>query len=172
MLVGPMPSVSLKTIIFIHWCFFIWAVAGWGVAGYLYCNLSVVAIGVWAVADRQSVDALFLYILMMLCSVVLDIVCLALYFPGNSHSGFQMFGAVMAILNLILKPFTTVLVYQMYLDRGGEYNINFGPNSTSYDNIGDESAGSSADLRNVLQPGPTPPHGDTGYHTGKPQPVS
>jgi len=35
----------------------------------------------------------------------------------------------MAILNLILKPFVILLLYQMYKDRGGEYNINFGNTS-------------------------------------------
>jgi len=32
----------------------------------------------------------------------------------------------MAVVNLIFKPFSAILIFQMYRDRGGEYNINFG----------------------------------------------
>lgn len=153
MLVGPMPSISLKTIILVHWFLFTWAASGWPYFGYVLCNFSVLAVAVWAIGDRHSVDALFMYLVMTMLSVIVDIVCLSVGFPNYiGHTGFQVFGAVMAILNLILKPISTVLIYQMYRDRGGEYNINFGPNSTSYDNIGEDSAGSSTDFRNVLQP--------------------
>lgn len=32
----------------------------------------------------------------------------------------------MAILSLLLKPISCFFVYQMYRERGGEYNVNFG----------------------------------------------
>lgn len=51
-------------------CFYFRAVAGWGVTGYVFTNISLLAIGTWAVADRQSVDALFMvkihYLLVLL----------------------------------------------------------------------------------------------------------
>lgn len=36
------------------------------------------------------------------------------------------FSAGMAILSLLLKPASCFFVYQMYRERGGDYNVNFG----------------------------------------------
>ncbi|XP_039264323.1 type-1 angiotensin II receptor-associated protein-like isoform X1 [Styela clava] len=150
MLLGVMPSISIKLIVLIHWILVVWALVGFGTSAYGWCNITALAIGIWAIADRQSVDALFMFIMMQLFSIVVDIVILAVYFDGRG-TGVYKFSAAMCIINLILKPFSSVLLYQMYRDRGGEYNINFGPHAPSYEHIGDDS-GSSAEFRNPLQP--------------------
>ncbi|KAG7245764.1 hypothetical protein CRUP_013988, partial [Coryphaenoides rupestris] len=36
------------------------------------------------------------------------------------------FSAGMAIFSLLLKPMSCFFVYQMYRERGGDYNLNFG----------------------------------------------
>ncbi|XP_039264324.1 type-1 angiotensin II receptor-associated protein-like isoform X2 [Styela clava] len=132
MLLGVMPSISIKLIVLIHWILVVWALVGFGTSAYGWCNITALAIGIWAIADRQSVDALFMFIMMQLFSIVVDIVILAVYFDGRG-TGVYKFSAAMCIINLILKPFSSVLLYQMYRDRGGEYNINFGP--TDYQDL-------------------------------------
>nr|CAB3220656.1 type-1 angiotensin II receptor-associated protein-like [Phallusia mammillata] len=130
-----MPSISIKAIFVVHWCLFVWAELAWAGGAYTWCNLTALAIGIWAIADRHSVDAILLFMLMFIWSCLVDIVSLALYFPGSHSGSSPKFSAAMAIINLILKPVSIILLFQMYRDRGGEYNINFGPNTPSYDNM-------------------------------------
>ncbi|CAK8689471.1 type-1 angiotensin II receptor-associated protein-like [Clavelina lepadiformis] len=133
-----MPSISLKAVVLIHWFLFVWGTI-FGSGPYIWCNIAVLAVGVWAIADRQSVDAIFLFMVMLIISILVDIVDLAVHFRPEQASGYYKFGGGMAIANLILKPVSIALLFQMYKDRGGEYNITFGPNAPSYDDIGNES---------------------------------
>ncbi|PSN45079.1 hypothetical protein C0J52_05086 [Blattella germanica] len=45
-------------------------------------------------------------------SILLDVMVIAIYFPGNDR-----FSVGMAILNLIIRPFTTIGLYRMYVER-------------------------------------------------------
>ncbi|TSW21767.1 Type-1 angiotensin II receptor-associated protein [Bagarius yarrelli] len=98
----------------------------WLTISYIVANFSVLAVGVWAMAQRDSVDAVLTFLIGLSLTIVVDIVHFsALYslYPGGDLFRFSV---GMAILNLLLKPFSCFFVYQMYRERGGEYNINFG----------------------------------------------
>ncbi|KAG7275012.1 hypothetical protein CRUP_030531 [Coryphaenoides rupestris] len=78
----------------------------WLPASFAWGNFSVLAVGVWAVAQRDSVDAVLLAV-------------------ASGRDVFR-FSAGMAIFSLLLKPMSCFFVYQMYRERGGDYNLNFG----------------------------------------------
>jgi len=65
-------------------------------------------------------------------TILTDIVHFGLYYAvgeiqykGSATDLFRFSGG-MAILSLLLKPVSCFFVYQMYRERGGEYNVNFG----------------------------------------------
>ncbi|RXN09242.1 di-N-acetylchitobiase [Labeo rohita] len=71
-------------------------------------------------------------------TILTDIVHLGLYYTTGEfiHKGATRdlfrFSGGMAILSLLLKPVSCFFVYQMYRERGGEYNVNFGDVPLSY----------------------------------------
>lgn len=66
----------------------------------------------------------------MVVTILTDIIHFGIYYPLNdfASSGRSVFrfSAGMAILCLLLKPVSCFFVYQMYRERGGDYNVNFG----------------------------------------------
>lgn len=78
-----------------------------------------------------SVVRLPQFLLGMVATVLTDIVHFGIFYPGNDlaigrASDVFRFSLGMAILNLLLKPVSCFFVYQMYRERGGDYNVNFG----------------------------------------------
>ncbi|KAF5906121.1 type-1 angiotensin II receptor-associated protein isoform X2, partial [Clarias magur] len=110
-------------IVAVHWLLTIWVCLAWPVPSYVLANFSVLIVGVWAVAQRDSVDAVVMFLGGLLLTIVNDIVNLSLFYSAASDT--LRFSMGMAILSLILKPLSCFFVYQMYRERGGEYNINF-----------------------------------------------
>ncbi|KAK1800126.1 hypothetical protein P4O66_006151 [Electrophorus voltai] len=120
------PAINLKAILFIHWLLTIWGCMLWLPPSYTWGNFTMLAMGVWAMAQRDSVDAILMFLLGMTVTIVTDIVHFGLFYPANAritHTG--RFSIGMAILSLILKPLSCFFVYQMYRERGGDYNIHF-----------------------------------------------
>lgn len=68
----------------------------------------------------------------MVVTVLTDIIHFGIYYPSADLVGKDLhrFSAGMAILSLLLKPISCFFVYQMYRERGGEYNVSFGKCST------------------------------------------
>lgn len=63
----------------------------------------------------------------MCLTILTDIIHFSIFYPVSDISAAVFrFSEGMAILNLLLKPATCFFVYQMYRERGGEYNVNFG----------------------------------------------
>lgn len=78
--------------------------------------------------DRESVEAIFLYLCGTMVSILLDIINIASFYAlvSASDSSLYKFSAAMAIIHLIAKPFECIILYHMYKERGGEYGINIG----------------------------------------------
>ncbi|KAF6343980.1 angiotensin II receptor associated protein [Rhinolophus ferrumequinum] len=98
-----LPAVNLKMILLVHWLLTTWGCLVF-LGPYAWANFTILALGVWAVAQRDSIDAISMHNL-----------------TDTVH-----FGAGMAILNLLLKPFSCCLVYHMYRERGGELQLRVG----------------------------------------------
>ena len=67
----------------------------------------------------------------MIVTILTDIIHFGIYYPLNDFQAQRgrdvfRFSAGMAILSLLLKPVSCFFVYQMYRERGGDYNVNFG----------------------------------------------
>ncbi|XP_044138021.1 type-1 angiotensin II receptor-associated protein [Bufo gargarizans] len=129
------PALNLKAIVFVHWLLTVFACIfpSWLPNAYYLSNFSVLAMGVWAVAQRDSVDAIFMFMVGLVVTIVLDILLLALFFAGAEQASEKTplrdlfrFSGGMAILSLILKPLSCFFIYHMYVERGGDCNINLG----------------------------------------------
>ncbi|XP_045402081.1 type-1 angiotensin II receptor-associated protein [Lemur catta] len=113
-----LPAVNLKVILLGHWLLTTWGCFVFS-GSYAWANFTILALGVWAVAQRDSVDAISMFLCGLLATIFLDIVYISIFYPRAGLSDTGRFGAGMAILNLLLKPFSCCFVYQMYRERGG-----------------------------------------------------
>lgn len=151
------PAINLKAIVLVHWLLAVWGSMAWLPHSYAWGNFTILAIGVWAIAQRDSIDA----VLMFLMGTVVTI---GIYYPTHDLviPDVLRFSAGMAILNLLLKPVSCFFVYQMYRERGGDYNVNFGfptvsRNRDAYQSIDhqDQESASPANPFNQAQDKPT-----------------
>ncbi|KAJ3602713.1 hypothetical protein NHX12_030462 [Muraenolepis orangiensis] len=123
------PAVNLKAIVLVHWLLTVWGCMSWLPSSYAWGNFSVLAVGVWAIAHRDSVDAVLMLLIGLCLTIVTDIIHFGVYYTAyEALTGRDIFrfSVGMAILSLLLKPVSCFFVYQMYRERGGDYNLNFG----------------------------------------------
>lgn len=147
------PAINLKAIVLVHWLLTVWGCMAWLPLSFAWGNFSVIALGVWAIAQRDSVDAVLMFLMGMTVTILTDIIHFGVFYPlhdltaDRARDTFR-FSVGMAILSLLLKPVSCFFVYQMYRERGGDYNLNFGfpsvsRNREAYESIDqqDESSG-------------------------------
>ncbi|XP_067423534.1 type-1 angiotensin II receptor-associated protein isoform X1 [Emydura macquarii macquarii] len=123
------PAVNLKAIVLVHWLLTTWGCMGvlWLPNSYAWGNFTVLAVGVWAIGQRDSIDAIIMFLIGLLLTVLTDIIHFSIFYPQKgSPTDLQRFSEGMAIFSLLLKPLSCLFVYQMYRERGGEYVINLG----------------------------------------------
>ncbi|XP_071380034.1 type-1 angiotensin II receptor-associated protein isoform X2 [Centroberyx affinis] len=122
------PAINLKAIVLVHWLLTVWGCMAWLPFSFAWGNFSILAVGVWAIAQRDSIDAVLMFLIGMTVTILTDIIHFGIYYPLSElavdRDTFR-FSAGMAILNLLLKPVSCFFVYQMYRERGGDYNVNF-----------------------------------------------
>nr|XP_028597312.1 type-1 angiotensin II receptor-associated protein isoform X3 [Podarcis muralis] len=172
------PAVNLKAIILVHWLLTTWGcMAYWLPISYPWGNFTILALGVWAVAQRDSIDAILMFLTGLLLTILTDIIHFSLYYPQSSSlPDTTRFSAGMAIFSLLLKPLSCFFAYQMYRERGGEYafNLDWEASSERYSaqdgvlNVGqDRSSYQPIDHPDPLRPypdvatkaSPPPPYG-------------
>ncbi|XP_009459229.1 PREDICTED: type-1 angiotensin II receptor-associated protein [Nipponia nippon] len=96
-------------------------------ASYAWGNFSVLAVGIWAIVQRDSLDAIMMFLTGLLLTVLTDIIHISVFYPPNKYlTDAKRFSVGMAIFSLLLKPASCYLVYRMYRERGGEYTLNIG----------------------------------------------
>ncbi|XP_078105277.1 type-1 angiotensin II receptor-associated protein [Sander vitreus] len=124
------PAINLKAIVLVHWLLTVWGCMVSLPSSFAWGNFGVLAVGVWAIAQRDSIDAVLMFLLGMVVTILTDIVHFGIFYPRNDFAteigSVFRFSQGMAILNLLLKPASCFFVYQMYRERGGDYNVNFG----------------------------------------------
>jgi len=109
-------SAPLKVVFLVHLILTAWAAGHWCPVSYLFYNLIFFLILLWAVHNKESDEPAQMAVAVSTVSIVLDVLVIAMYFPDNG-SGSDRFSAAMAILNLILRPFTTLVLYRIYVER-------------------------------------------------------
>lgn len=100
---------------------------------YAWTNVPILALGVWAVAQRDSIDAISMFLGGLVATIFLDVIYIGIFYPRSNLSDTVRFSAGMAILNLILKPISCFFVYHMYRERGGELLVHVGSLGPSED---------------------------------------
>ncbi|XP_012696594.1 type-1 angiotensin II receptor-associated protein isoform X1 [Clupea harengus] len=125
------PAINLKAIVLVHWLLTVWGCMAWMPSSYAWGNFTMLAIGVWAIAQRDSIDAVLMFLLGMVVTIVTDIIHFGIFYPvaeslAERNRDTFRFSVGMSILGLLLKPVSCFFVYQMYRERGGDYNVNFG----------------------------------------------
>ncbi|NWX87030.1 ATRAP protein, partial [Nothoprocta pentlandii] len=90
-------------------------------ASYAWGNFSILAVGIWAIVQRDSLDAIMMFLSGLLLTVLTDIIHISVFYPTKNYlTDLKRFTLGMAILSLLLKPVSCYFVYQMYRERGGE----------------------------------------------------
>ncbi|KAL1777304.1 type-1 angiotensin II receptor-associated protein [Sigmodon hispidus] len=130
---------------------------------YAWSNFTILALGVWAVAQRDSIDAIGLFLGGLVATIFLDIIYISIFYPVLAIGNTGRFSAGMAILSLLLKPFSCCLVYHMHRERGGELPLRpdfFGPpqEHSAYQTI-DSSDSPAAPFANLEDKGQAAPRG-------------
>ncbi|XP_045632824.1 type-1 angiotensin II receptor-associated protein isoform X2 [Ursus americanus] len=113
-----LPTVNLKTILLVHWLLTTWGCITFS-GPYPWANFTILAVGVWAIAQRDSIDAISLFLGGLAATIFLDIVHISVFYRQAGFTDTERFGAGMAILSLLLKPLSCCFVYHMYRERGG-----------------------------------------------------
>ncbi|XP_027298827.3 type-1 angiotensin II receptor-associated protein isoform X1 [Anas platyrhynchos] len=128
-----LPAVSLKAIILVHWLLTVWGSMNYLFpASYAWGNFSILAVGIWAVVQRDSLDAIMMFLTGLLLTVLTDIIHVSVFYPSNDYlTDVKRFSIGMAIFSLLLTPASCYFVYQMYRERGGEYTFNIDLESSS-----------------------------------------
>ncbi|NXH14074.1 ATRAP protein, partial [Bucco capensis] len=109
-------------IILVHWLLTLWGSMTYTFPpSYAWGNFSVLAVGIWAIVQRDSLDAIMMFLTGLLFTVITDIIHICIFYPENNHfAGVLHFSIGMAIFSLLLKPVSCYLLYRMYQERGGE----------------------------------------------------
>ncbi|XP_028343862.1 type-1 angiotensin II receptor-associated protein [Physeter macrocephalus] len=117
-LLHPLPVFCVpQAILLVHWLLTIWGCIVFPGA-YAWSNFTILALGVWAVAQRDSTDAISMFLGGLAVTIVLDIIHISIFYPRASLSDTARFSAGMAIVSALLKPVSCFFVYQMYRERG------------------------------------------------------
>ncbi|XP_053724593.1 type-1 angiotensin II receptor-associated protein [Synchiropus splendidus] len=146
------PAISLKAIVLVHWLLTVWGCMAWLPWSFAWGNFSILAVGVWAIAQRDSIDAVVMFLIGLAITILTDVIHFGVFYPlhelATEERDLVRFSVAMAILSLLLKPASCFFVYQMYRERGGDYNVNFGiptvtRNRDAYQSIDQQGASSS-----------------------------
>jgi hypothetical protein len=137
---GILTSAPIKVVFLIHFVLTAWGAGHWCPVSYLFYNLIFFLILLWTVHNKESDDPTQMAVAVNAVSIVLDVLVIAMYFPDTGN-GSERFSAAMAILNLILRPFTTLVLYRIYVERanatGATVPTIFGTQQRSpYEDIG------------------------------------
>ncbi|XP_042333955.1 type-1 angiotensin II receptor-associated protein isoform X1 [Sceloporus undulatus] len=154
----------MRAIILVHWLLTIWgSMELWLPSSYSWSNFTVFALGVWAVAQRDSVDAILMFLTGLFLTILTDIIHFGLFYPRDQRllTDPMRFSNGMAIFSLLLKPLSCFFAYQMYRERGGEYVFSLGAFNVGQDR---------SSYQPIDTPDPPRPYPDVAAKTMPPRP--
>ncbi|XP_049290336.1 type-1 angiotensin II receptor-associated protein-like [Anopheles funestus] len=127
----------LKLVAFVHFILIVLALgSAWLPSAYLFYNLLYMVALFWAIHCRESIDAVQICAVINGFSFFFDLMGIISYFPSHG-----IFSAVFAILNLVIRPFSLLLLQRELSDRGGSFDLGYdgtggvGEHPTSYEDI-------------------------------------
>jgi len=116
------PNAPLKGVFFTHFILSVWAMQSSDLPlSYAVYNVVLLVVLLWALHARESEEPLFMGLVINGASVLLDIITIVLYFPDSGY-GRSKFSIGMAIVLLVLRPITCVVIHRIRLERTGAYS--------------------------------------------------
>ncbi|EQB79043.1 type-1 angiotensin II receptor-associated protein [Camelus ferus] len=99
---GARAHIHVQAILLVHWLLTTWGCIVFS-GPYAWANFTILALGVWAVAQRDSVDAISMFLGGLVVTVFLDVIHISIFYPRVGLSDTVRFSAGMAILSLLLN---------------------------------------------------------------------
>ncbi|XP_050298860.1 type-1 angiotensin II receptor-associated protein isoform X2 [Anthonomus grandis grandis] len=116
-LLQQIPNFNIKVVFFAHFMIMSMSSMGmWATNAYLFYNSIFIFLLLWSIFHSQLQEPLQLAILINGASIILDILLLIMQFPGNDQTKFS---AAIAVLHLLVRPFTTFILIRNLEERGG-----------------------------------------------------
>ncbi|XP_065363701.1 type-1 angiotensin II receptor-associated protein [Calliphora vicina] len=121
------PVVRIKLVAFVHFLFISNAMLGmWGHGAYEFYNFLFMIAMFWTMHSKDSVDAVHIALVIDTSSIFFDIVSIIIH--ANLMNGWAI---AFAIINLILRPISVVLLYREFNTRSGATGSVFPTTSTT-----------------------------------------
>ncbi|KAF2882726.1 hypothetical protein ILUMI_23459 [Ignelater luminosus] len=136
---SSIPNFHLKIVFIAHFMLISFGSMGyWSSGSYLFYNFILILTLLWSIHRHDADEPLQMAIFINGISIILDIILLAMRFPDD-HSASERFSAAMAILHLIVRPFSALYLAKLLQERsgasGGVGNLFSGPRNRSYEDI-------------------------------------
>lgn len=120
--------IALKVVVIVHFVLSVLASMNFlNFNSYIYMNAFILAFGVWAIISQESIDAIHMFLILNVISIGMDVMFLGMFSSQAERAALnadridsQRFSFGIAILNLLLKPFSSYILLRLYQDRRGE----------------------------------------------------
>ncbi|XP_063614959.1 type-1 angiotensin II receptor-associated protein-like, partial [Penaeus indicus] len=128
----------------------------------LYNTVFLITI-IWSLHQHESEEAPFIAFCVDILAIVFDIVNLSLNWPVLQVGGAMEFGAAMAIMNLLLRPLSSYLLFRIVQDRAGPdgsiglpsgFDSLFGLRRSPYEDIDQTLSGTDPENTAASEPPP------------------
>ncbi|XP_011869978.1 PREDICTED: type-1 angiotensin II receptor-associated protein isoform X1 [Vollenhovia emeryi] len=118
----------LKIIFAIHLILVTWGMqGGWCPKSVLLYNLLFFVCIFWAVHSVESDEPLQFALFINVLSIFLDVITLAVYYPSEYNNASNKFSAALMIINLIVRPVSSIYLLRIGQGRGGNLATVFAP---------------------------------------------
>ncbi|KAG5329785.1 ATRAP protein, partial [Acromyrmex charruanus] len=118
----------LKIIFAIHLLLVSWGMQGhWCPKSVLVYNLLFFVCIFWAVHNAESDEPLQFAFFINVFSIFLDVIALVLYYPSMFTDGSEKFSAAVMIINLIIRPISSIYLLRIGQGRNGNLATVFAP---------------------------------------------
>ncbi|GAB0087243.1 uncharacterized protein DMENIID0001_015360 [Sergentomyia squamirostris] len=91
--------------------------SSWSPPAFLFYNVIFMICLFWALHAKESVDSVYMATIINAGSFFLDLFCIIGYFSAHNW-----WSVTFAIINLVARPFTTILLQRELTERGGSLN--------------------------------------------------
>ncbi|XP_037781559.1 type-1 angiotensin II receptor-associated protein-like isoform X1 [Penaeus monodon] len=164
----PNASITLKGIFFTHLILTVWSgMCGCLTDSFVLYNTILLITIIWSLHHRESEEAPFMAFCVNILSIMFDIVNMSINWPAVQTGGAMTFGAAMAVINLLVRPLSSYLLYRIVQDRAGSYGTFglpsgfesiFGGRRSPYEDIDQppQQTPSGIDTQNTAAPGSPP----------------
>ncbi|XP_044730849.1 type-1 angiotensin II receptor-associated protein-like [Chrysoperla carnea] len=113
-------NTALKLVFIIHLILVAWGSQGyWSSDSYIFVNLIFMGILVWGMHSFDNPEPIQLAVAVNVVAIVLDLILVSIRYPAGTNKVSDRFSAWMAILNMIARPFTTIVLWKIYEERNG-----------------------------------------------------